>query len=156
MARSKIVNETETQTSTSELAQALRDVFEAIKPAEKKNPFNRKVNTPWTPKDGGVKLKLKRKLYQHGLLVDEDKLTNEQIALANKIRPGTYCDGWIRVTRRRDKGIDIDYPIRSVQQRMKLSSVYGIRSFDELLQRIIEEAERPKRSEFDLSADDED
>lgn len=152
MARSKSVD-TE-QSPASELAKALREVIEATRPAEKKNAFTRVKNTPWTPKDGSPKLKLKRKLYQHNIPVNEEKLTNEQIALANKLRPGVYFDGWVKVIRRRDKGINVEYPVRSAQQRLKLSSVYGVRSFTELLQRINDEAVRPRKSEFDLSEDE--
>lgn len=153
MARSKSVNVEQSQ--ASELALALREVIEATRPVEKKNPFTRKVSTPWTPPEGTQRLKLKRKLYQHSIPVDEDMLTNEDIAQANKLRPGVYLDGFLKVIRRRDKGIDIDYPVRSVQQRLKLSSVHGIRSFTELLQRINEEASRPRKSEFDLTQEDE-
>jgi hypothetical protein len=152
MARSKSVNVEQSQ--ASELAQALREVIEITRPPEKKNPFTRKKNTPWTPKDGSPKLKLKRKIYQHSLPVIEERMTNEQIALANKLRPGVYLDGWVKVIRRRDKGIDIDYPVKSAQQRLKLSSVYGIRSFTELLQRLNDEASSPRKSEFDAQQDE--
>jgi|JI10StandDraft_1071094.scaffolds.fasta_scaffold124236_4 hypothetical protein len=152
MARSKSVSTEQGQ--ASELVQAFREAIEATRPPEKKNPFTRKKNTPWTPKDGSPKLKLKRKLFQHSIPVDEEKLTNEQIVLANKLRPGVYFDGWVKVVRRRDKGIDIDYPVRSAQQRLKLSSVYGIRSFTELLQKINDEASRPRKSEFDVAEDE--
>lgn len=151
MAKSAKIQEPQTQ--ASELAQALREVVEAVKPAEKKNIFTRKANTPWTPKDGAPKLKLKRKIYQHGIPLNAKRLTNEQIALCNKLRPGEYFDGWVKVNRRRDKGIDIDYPVRTRQQSLKLVSTYGVRSFTELLQKLVEEGAKPRKSEFDLDTE---
>jgi hypothetical protein len=132
------------------LANALTTAIQASKPPEKKTVFSRKEKTPWSPKEGEARLKLKRKLFQHGIAVDESFLTNEQIALANKVRPGSYCDGWINVFRRRDKGINIDYPVKTAAQRLRLGS-FGILSFDSLLERLIKEADAPKKSEFDVS-----
>lgn len=134
---------TEPQVGLSELAKALVAAIEVAKPVQKKTPFNRKKGTPWTPKDGSPKLKLKRKTYHHGLEV-ENKLSNEEIALLNKIKPGSYCDGWVKVVRRKDKGINIDYPIKTSSQRLKLVNQFGIRNFEELLRRIIEEQTNPE------------
>lgn len=163
MAKSAKNQETETETPTvsnpsisvgaSELAQALTAAIEAAKPPEKKNIFTRKPLTPWTPKDGSPKLKLKRKIYQHGIPLQDKMLTNEQIALLNKIRPGEYFDGYVKVIRRRDKGIDITYPIKNAQQRMMLTSKTGARSFTELVRLINEQADKPRKSDFDLSDD---
>jgi hypothetical protein len=127
----------------SELAAALTHAIEVARP-QKKTVFSRKANTPWTPKDGSPKLKLKRKLYQHGLLLPEDRLTNAQIALANKLRPGEYCDGFVRVTRRRDKGINITYPVKTQSNRIELVVKHGVRSLDELFKTCIEQAAMPK------------
>lgn len=133
--------------ASRELVQALIQAIEATKPVQKKTPMNRKAGTPWSPKDGSPKLKLRRAMYQHGLKLDPDMLTNEQIELLNKLRPGRFMDSWVKVTRRRDKGIDITYPIKTAAQRLKLVNQYGIRNFAELLARCIEEAENPKRFE---------
>lgn len=138
--------------SVDALASALTKAIEASRPA-RITVANRKKNTPWTPKDGSPKLRLKRKLFQHGIAVSEDRLTNEQIKLANQIRPGMYCENYVKVIRRRDKGIDIDYPIRSAPQRLRLVTDFGITSFTQLLQRIIDEAAQPKKPDFDEFGD---
>jgi hypothetical protein len=149
MAKTKVGNP-EVSVSANDLASALTAAIEASKPPSKKSVFNRKSRTPWTPVDGSPKLKLKRKIYQHSIPVNEKMLTNETIALCNKIRPGEYFDGYVRVTRRRsDKGIDITYPCKNVQQRMQFVAKTGARSFTELLQRILVDAEKPRKSEFD-------
>lgn len=134
----------EASVGTTELARALIEAINATKPPTKKTAANRKPNTPWTPKDGSPKLRLKRKFYQHGIMVDPDMVTNEQIELMNKVRPGLYMDGNVRVVRRRDKGIDIDYAVKTAAQRLRLVNQFGIRDFNELLQRCITEAENPQ------------
>lgn len=134
----------ETSVGTSELARALVEAINLAKPKEKKNAFNRTVKTPWTPKDGSPKLKLKRAAHQHGMEIDSEKLSNDEIALFNKLRPGRFLDGLVTVTRRRDKGIDITYPVKTAAQRLKLVNQFGIRNLAELLQLCVTEAENPK------------
>jgi hypothetical protein len=126
------------------LADAFVNAIERTRPPEKKTIANRKPMTPWTPKDGSEKLKMRRKFYHHGMLIDE-KVSNEEIALLNQLKPGHYCDGYVRVTLRKDRGIDIDHPVRTASQRLKLVNQYGVRSFAELLQRIIDEKSNPTK-----------
>lgn len=137
----------------SELAAALVQAIEITKPVAKKTIATRKRNTPWTPKDGSPKLKLKRKMSQHGINLLESRLTNEQIALLNKVRPGTYCDGLVKVRRRRDKGIDLTWPMKTADQRMKLYSAFRVSVLDDILRLVIAEAEAPKKPTFDLDGD---
>jgi hypothetical protein len=144
-AANKEVEQKEVQTTVglSELASALVQAIQATQPPRKETAANRKPKTPWTPKDGSPKLKLKRKMHQHGMPIDADILTNEQIALINQLKPGTYMNGNVRVVRRRDKGLDIDYPIKTAAQRLKLVNQFGITSFDSLIQRCLDEAADP-------------
>lgn len=135
--------------AAKELAAALVQAIELTRPTPKKNPFNRKVGTPWTPKDGSAKIKLRRKVFQHGMPVENDITTNEDITLMNRLRPGTFLDGHVRVLRRKDRGLDIDYPIRTAAQRLKLSSNFGITSFRALLERLVEEGENPQLYKVD-------
>lgn len=128
-----------------DLVSALIQAINATKPVEKERLH--KPRNAWSPKDGKAKLKLKRKMYQHSLLMDEDLLTNEQIELLNQLRPGSYLDGWVKVTRRKDKGVDITYPIKSQSNRMQLASRFGITSLDSLLQRCIDEGNAGKAVE---------
>jgi hypothetical protein len=153
MAKTKTEKETpkvvETSVGMSELAQALVQAIETTKPPQKKTAITRKPNTPWTPKDGSPKLKLKRKMYQHGILIDEDLVSNEEVELLNKLKPGLFLNGHVKVYRRRDRGIDIDYPIKTAAQRLKLVNQFGIRNLAELLQRCISEAENPAQYKHD-------
>lgn len=134
-----------------QLAKALVEAIRETQPPVKKTPITRTKRTPWSPTDGKPKLKLKRKMFHHSLELDT-KISNEEIDLLNKIRPGVYCDGWVKVIRRKDKGLDIDYPIRTSSQRLKLVNQFGIRDFKELLERIVSEQSNPKafKTEDDL------
>lgn len=139
---------------TSELAKALVEAIRSTQPAAKKTAFNKPHGGPWAPKDGSPKLRLKRKSFHHGLLLGDpsepnNRLTNEEIALFNKLKPGKYCNNIVTVTRRRDKGIDIDYPVRTAAQRLRLLNDFGIRNFKELLEHCVNEAAQPKRVESD-------
>jgi hypothetical protein len=136
------------------LASALVNAIEAARP-QKKNVANRTRKTPWTPKDGSPKLKLKRKVYQHGLEVSDKFSTNEEIELMNKLKPGVYCDGHVKVRQRRDKALDIDYPIKTNAQRLKLVSTYGVRNFKELLELLVGEATAASARGARASLDDE-
>lgn len=131
--------------SGSELAQALIYAIESTRP-QKKHAFNRKVDTPWSPKDGSRKPKLKRNMYQHGLKLDEDLLSAEEIRLMNDLRPGVYLAGIVRVTRRKDRGIDISYPVKTASQRLKLVNQFGVRHLQDLLALCIEESKNPAKN----------
>lgn len=131
------------------LTKALSEALAANKEPTKKNAVNRKPNTPWTPKNGEPKLKLKRKMFQHGISIDEDMETNETIALLNNLKPGIFLNGWVKVYRRRDRGIDIDYRVKTASDRLKLVNMFGIRNFNELLSTCIHEAANPKPKEIE-------
>ncbi len=126
----------------AEIAAAIREGIESARP--KKITFaNRVPKTPWSPKDGSRKTPLKRKIYQHGLLIQAGTVTNEEIDLLNQLKPGSYCSGFITVVRRKDRGLNIDYKIKTNSDKLKLSSQYGIRNFTELIQRLVAEGNNP-------------
>src|SRR5689334_8869374 len=72
-----------------------RSVSSAIETArpQKKTINDYVPKTPFDPPDGTPRAKLKRKMYQHGMPISQELLTNEEIELLNKVRPGSYCDG---------------------------------------------------------------
>ena len=133
--------------SNTEMVSALIEAINLTKPFEKKTISNRKSKTPWHPQDGSPKLKLKRKMFHHANLIDDKRCFNEEIVLLNKIKPGTYGDGVIKVIRRKDRGIDIDYQVKTASQRLKLVNQFGITSFKTLLEFIVTEAAQPKKVE---------
>ncbi len=147
----------EQKSASQELAAAIVEAIRSTQPEPtfaKKTIFNKKSKTPWNP-TGGSRPRLKRKAYHHGMMIGDPteptcRLTNTEIVLFNQLKPGTYCNGYVKVSRRRDKGIDVDYPIRTNSQRLRLVNDFGIRSFEELLQRCVTEAATPKPVESDL------
>lgn len=144
-ARSQNAGAPITSDSQQALANALITAIEATRPAAKKTVFNRKKGDPWQPKDGSAKLKLRRIMYQHGLQLDEKQLSNAEIDLLNQVKPGLFCDGNVRVIKRRDKSIDIEYAIKTASQRLKLVNNYGVTNLSSLLRRLIDESKNPKQ-----------
>lgn len=138
-------NQQQVADSVALLANALVSAIDVAKGPTKKNPFNRKAGTPWTPKNNEPKHKLTRKMYQHSILIDPDMETNETIDLLNEIQPGTYCGGYVKVNKRRDWGIDIDWPMRTVSQRLRLVNQFGIKDFNDALRKCIEEFKTKRR-----------
>jgi hypothetical protein len=126
------------------IANATTAAINASKPIEKKSIITYKGDTPWH-KAGEAHVKAKRKYYIHSLLIDPDFHSNEEITLLNKVRPGRYLDGFVTVERRRDKGINVQWPIKTPDQKMRLASTYGIITLTQLLQHCIDEAAAPKR-----------
>lgn len=126
------------------IADALTVAIERTKPPVKITVANRKARTPWTPPDGEPVVKLKRKYYHHSLPIEE-KLSNAEKTLLNQIKPGRYCEGHVVVKLRNDRGIDIDYPVRTNSQRLLLVNKFGVTSFSKLLERIIDEKQFPSK-----------
>ncbi len=136
----------EASVGISELAAALVQAIETTRPPQKKTVFNRKKVNPWTPTDGSPKItSFKRPMYHHGIPINPKTTTNQNCVLLDQVKPGVYCNGHVRVTKRKDQGYDIDYPIRTAAQRLKLINQFGITSFTSLLQRLIDERKDPKR-----------
>lgn len=141
----------EAEKSTIEqMVEAFTGAIEQTRPLQKKTILNRKKGGPWVPKDGSPKLKLRRTHFQHAIRMSEENLSNEEIALLNKIRPGAYCDGNVKVILRKDRGIDIDYPIKTASQRLRLVNQYSIVGLASLLQRIVDEQNRPAKTAEEL------
>ena len=139
----------------NELAQALMQALNAVKPVEKKNVMTRKKANPWMPTDGSPKiLAFKRPMYQHGLEIDPKYTRNETCKLLDQIKLGTYCDRLVTVRKRKNGGYDIDYSIRTPAQRLKLVPYMGGRGLDGLLERLIAERADPKKYRLPDADDD--
>ena len=124
------------------LTQALVNAINSTRDVKVK-PYQRKKRNPYYPTDGSPRLTLRRKCLQHGIEFDAEQLYNEDIDALNKIKPGRYCGGHVRVIKRKDGAIDIDYPVRTSSDKLKLLSTFGITSITALLQRILAEKADP-------------
>lgn len=143
----------ERSVAISDLAQALITAIETTRPPSKKTPFTRVKKNPYFPTDGSPRAALKRPVFQHGIELNTDHLYNKDIEGLNKVKPGAYCGGWIRVMKRRDGGLDISYPVRTVAQRLKLSN-FGITDFSKLVERLLDERANP--AQYRRADDDDD
>jgi hypothetical protein len=130
------------QVGIDQLAQALVTAIEATRPPAKKTPANRKKGSPWHSDN---KPKLRRVMYQHGIEINWDQISAEEVELLNKVKAGTYCEGFIRVIKRKDRSIDIDYPIKTASQRLRLINDFGLTNLKDICKRLIEEAADPKK-----------
>lgn len=135
------------------LAQAIITATEAAQGPRKKTIVTRKSKGPWTNKDGSAKPRLKRRMYQHGVEMHADNLSSAEIDALNKLRPGSFCDGFITVVRRKDKGLNLDYPIKTSAQRLKLLNDYGLNSLVKICEQCVYEYEHPKVVNADLDED---
>lgn len=144
----------EARVGVGDLAQALVQAIETTRPPVKKTEATRVKNNPYYPTDGSTRSKLKKVHFQHGLEVNPEHLFNEDIDMLNMLKPGVYCSGHIRVTRRKDRGIDIDYPIKTASQRLRLVNQFGITSFTTLIKRLLDEKADPVK--YKLPDDDDD
>ncbi len=144
--------ELQAKASSESTKEAIAAAIAVAKP-DRITVANRKSKTPWDPPAGKVKPALKRKFHQHGMIISAERLTAEQIELINKLRPGNYLDNNVQVIRRRDKGIDLTYKVKSATDKQFLASRYGITSLTQLLSRCVEEGQSPKKP--DLMSNDE-
>jgi len=135
----------EPNVAISDLATALITAINSTKTPEKKTPFNRKKGGPWEPKDGSIKPKLRRTMYQHGIEMIETSLSSEEIELLNKIKPGSYCGGQVKVIKRKDRSIELDYAVKTASQRLKLLPLMGGNGLAGLLTRVLSEAADPSK-----------
>ncbi len=126
----------------SALANAFITAIESTRPIVKKTVSDRVEKTAWSPRDGSPVVKLRRKMFQHGIPI-RGKVSNEERTLLNKVRQGIYCDGFVHVKLRKDRGLDIQYAVKTASQRLKLMNSYGITTFSGLLQRLIDEHASP-------------
>lgn len=148
----KDVEQTESSVSTTALAEALVQAINLTKPKAKKKPgVDYDPKNPWAPKPGEPRAKLKRKAFIHGIS-QGTQWANSTIELFNQLRPGTYVDGLVKVTRRRDKGINLEWAFKSPEQRLRLLMAGGFTHIDQLLQRCLTEAkvkaETPETDDF--------
>lgn len=107
---------------TSELAAALQALAQAtnkVDPLKQVSILEAPPTTPWNP-DGSVRPKLKRVCYQNGARLDEGRMTAEEITLFNQIKPGLYNHKKWEVAKGRNKGIDLRYKNKTIEQRMEL------------------------------------
>ena len=135
------------QLGIEELAKALALAIESTRPPQKKTPFNRVK--PWEEK----KAPFKRTWYQHGMEITPRQVSAAAIDLMNKVKPGNYVNGLIRVIKNKDRSYNITWPVATAAQRMRVIQDAGP-TIEAILQRCIDEKNDPRQ--FKGPEDDDD
>lgn len=115
------------------IAEATIEIQNRHRLLEVPNPPKKSVFNP----TGGPRPKLARRVYFCGHVEEEGSLTNEEIELYNKVRPGEYNGGQWKVTSRKNGAVEeifIALPVADPDQRMALPHKLSL-----ILQQIVSE-----------------
>jgi hypothetical protein len=127
------------------LAKAITDAVTEASPVKQVHISKYKAITPWNPTGALRRPAMNAKFLDNGSEIPDWKVTDEDIALLNQLKPGRYLDRKLEVIERNDNGgartVEIRYSNKNVGQRMEMKN-YG-RNFTELLQNIVTE-QKPK------------
>lgn len=130
-----------------ELAQALKEAIQETAPIQQVHISRYVAKTPFNPTGSKTRPKLRGLFLQNGGRMVEDRLTNDEITLLNKIRPGRYLDRRVEVIERTENGetsVEIRYSNASMEQRLELKN--RARNLKEMLQGILDE-QKPSKEE---------
>lgn len=145
-------------------AETLKDLVQSVRDIADVGQRNRQLTvaeidwvTPWNPTGKKNRLKLRVPMYQNGARIDEDRVTEDEIALLNQIKPGRYNNGKWAVVRRQDKSLDFRYPNKSVEQRFELMALSKGQGISGLLKVVIDEhAARLERKKAGILEEEDD
>lgn len=101
--------------------------------------------TPWNPEGKFKRPQLERKTYMNGHPMSENMMTEEEIKLANQLKPGKYQDRqWVVVHTdgEGDSEMFIYIPNKKLDQRMAMQS--KAKSFVDICRLIIDEQKSSK------------
>lgn len=110
--------------------------------------------TPWNPEGKRNRVALTRMTYQHGQLVNPFQMTEEEIVLANQLKPGRYYDRKIEVHRTEDGGINLTYHLGKVHERMELARQFP--DFASLCRFLIKERAEKEEKKRRMTIEDDD
>lgn len=128
--------------STKDLAEAIVSATEQSSGVRRRIPFGQqKIRSPFNP-TGNRNRKLKKVFYQAGFRLGVKTLTDAEIDLLHKLKPGLYIDNLVRVIERQGAGgemeVFINYSNSTADQRMALGSRIGGNPKKTGLQRMLE------------------
>lgn len=126
------------------LAGAIGQAIEETAPIKQIHISRYKAQTPFNPTGNKQRPKLNGKYWQNGYPLRPQHMTDEEITLANQIRPGRYFDRIVEVVERHENGereVEIRYSNATVEQKMNNKNQF--RNFKELCEGILTES-KPK------------
>lgn len=127
------------------LAQAIRTAVEETAPQKQVHISRYIAQTPWNPTGTRVRPELRGRFFQNGRLIQDDRLTADEINKLNKLKPGRYFDRKVEVLERSENGdvtVEIRYSNKSMEQRMEMKNL--ARNLNELLDGILAETKPEK------------
>lgn len=133
---------------------ALIEVIRAGQPKAKVHAYQRKKVCQKCHREHKNNTPLKRVWFQHGAFeMTKEQFCNDTIELLNRVKPGHYCKGLVRVMKRKDRAYDLTWPVATVAQRLKVTNEAGD-TLEKILQRCIDEAVNPARFKGPNDEDD--
>ena len=135
----------------NELVNAFVQAINITKPREKVRPYQRKRICKECGQDHKDNTPLKRAWLQHGGFdMLREQFCNSTIELLNRVKPGVYINGLVKVHKRKDRAYDITWPVRTQALRQRVMDEAAKRtglgnSLDAILQACIDEQRDPRR-----------
>lgn len=123
-----------------ELAQAIKAAVEETAPIKQVHISRYSAVTPFNPTGKKVRTKLNCNFTQNGARVNIARLTDEELELINKLKPGRFFERRVEVVERIENGerdIDIRYNNATNEQRMENKNLF--RNLRELLQGCVDQ-----------------
>lgn len=123
------------------LIKGVTDIAESNKVKFEKIPVHlAKFPTPWNPSGERRTVRLTApNLFQNGARLNPVMLNEEEITLANQLKPGLYNHKKWQVVKRRDGSMDVRYPNAALEDRFEIKGQAG--NFAGILKMIITEQE---------------
>lgn len=81
-------------------------------------------DSPFNPEGKRSRTPLRGSIFQHGMMVNPMMLTEEEIVLANQLKPGRYVNRTVEVSRTSNGDLNITWPNKRIDQRMEFNSKF--------------------------------
>lgn len=80
--------------------------------------------SPWNPEGKRVRKTFRRNTFMHGIALNPNTHTEEDIELFNKLKPGRYLGRRVEVQRDAQGGINLTWAGKALDQRMQMYSEF--------------------------------
>lgn len=139
-------------------AKAMMSVAESVKALVENQTITRQLSmseikpvTPWNPEGKRNRKTLQVNFFQHGFWANPMTMSEEEMALVMKLKPGRYLNRRVEVQKDQDGNIHLNYPWETIRERMENMLLWS--SLTDLCQQIIKEREekeaKRKLGQFD-------
>lgn len=109
---------------------------------------NARIPSPWNPegKKASERTRFKRPTFQNGRQLFESTLTEQEIDLFNRLKPGRYGPDrrFVVIVRANDRAVQLRYPCKTLEERMENSAYAAGEGIAGILKKLVAEAEDRK------------